>query len=37
MTRGARLAYVGARQWKRGGAMVECRPRPGRGGVAGRA
>jgi hypothetical protein len=37
MARGARLAYVGARQRKRGCAVVEYCARPGRGGVAGRA
>jgi hypothetical protein len=37
MTSGARLTYVGACQWKRGGAVVERRACPGRGGVAGRA
>jgi hypothetical protein len=36
MTRGARLAYVGARQWKRGCAVVKGRARPSRGVVAGR-
>jgi hypothetical protein len=30
MARGARLTYMRARQRKRGGAVVECRSRPGR-------